>query len=262
MSGAGESAPSLWAWLLTYAVAGGLLFVGALLQSIIGFGMGVLTIPLFVWLGVRLDAAVGLLVPSVLYQTSFNCWQNRNVLPWTDVWKPYLMRLACLPIGVWTLATIADSRTLGQQILGITVIGIIVTQVLNRRSTESGELKPIAKWWIVPAATSSGFMAGLIGMGGPSLVLWVMRQGWSPQRQRYFLWLSFLLVVPFQALLMAWRFGSPMLNTFLFGAMLVPFVVAGAWIGNRIGNRLTPVHLRRLMYLFLVIISVRLLLGH
>lgn len=228
--------------------------------------MGVLTIPLFVWLGVRLDAAVGLLVPSVLYQTVFNCWQNRSVLPWNDVWKPYLMRLACLPIGVLALASIADSRTFGRQILGITVIGIIAmqiiaTQIINRTSAGNVESRPIAKWWIVPAATSSGFMAGLIGMGGPSLVLWVMRQGWSTQRQRYFLWLSFLLVVPFQALMMAWRFGSPMLNTFLFGALLVPFVVAGAWIGNRIGHRLTPAHLRRLMYLFLVIISAQLLFG-
>ena len=233
-----------------------------MLQSIIGFGMGVLTIPLFVWLGVRLDAAIGLLVPSVLYQTGFNCWQNRALMPWKDVWRPYLMRLACLPIGVWVLSSIADSRTLGRQVLGVTVISIIAMQLVNRRYSRIRSPQPIAKWWVIPAATTSGFMAGLIGMGGPSLVLWVMRQGWSSQRQRYFLWLSFLLVVPFQALLMLAKFGSPMLNTFLFGAILVPFVVGGAFIGNRIGDRLTPDHLRRLMYLFLVIISVRLLVGN
>ncbi|MCA9216132.1 MAG: sulfite exporter TauE/SafE family protein, partial [Planctomycetales bacterium] len=188
------------------------MFIGAVLQSIIGFGMGVLTIPIFVWLGVRLDSAIGLLVPSVLFQTCFNCWQNRSDLPWKDVWFTYVLRLACLPIGVWVLATIADSRTLGRQILGVTVIGIIVSQIVTRRPHDAAG-KPIAKWWIVPAATTSGFMAGLIGMGGPSLVLWVMRQEWTPRRQRCFLWLSFLLVVPIQGLLMLVKFGTPMLWT-------------------------------------------------
>jgi uncharacterized membrane protein YfcA len=68
--------------------------------------------------------------------------------------------------------------------------------------------------------------------------------------------------VPFQGVLLGLRFGAPMWSTFVFGALLVPFVVAGAWIGNKIGNRLAPEHLRRLMYLFLIVISVRLLAGN
>jgi uncharacterized membrane protein YfcA len=243
---------------MTYAASAVLLLIGALLQSIIGFGMGVLTIPIFVWLGVGLETAVGLLVPSVLFQTSFNCWQNRELLPWKDVWLPYLLRLTFLPIGVWVLSHIKNSDSLGRQVLAVTVMGIIIGQILTRRSDPN---RDIAKWWVIPAATSSGFMAGLIGMGGPSLVLWVAHQQWHTQRQRAFLWLSFLLVVPFQGMFMGLQFGPPMWTTFLFGTLLVPFVVVGAWLGNRIGNRLTPERLRVLMYSFLIIICVRLVVA-
>jgi len=256
MLDAGEAGTQIEPWLWMYAISAVLLFIGSMLQSIIGFGMGVLTIPLFVWLGVGLETAVGLLVPSVLFQTSFNCWQNRKSLPWIDVLVPYLLRLGCLPIGVWVLSHVHSSRTLGRQILGITVISIIASQLLFRKKSTA----PIAKWWVIPAAAISGFMAGLIGMGGPALVLWVMHQNWSAMRQRIFLWLSFLLVVPAQGLLMGLQFGPTMWKTFLIGAAVVSFVVAGAWVGNRVGNRLTPKRLRFLMYLFLVIISVRLLL--
>ena len=236
-------------------ICGGLLFAGALLQSVIGFGMGVATIPIIVWMGISVENAVTVLIPCVFCQTLFNCFQNRHELPWSEIKSVFILRLIGLPIGILTLHwSVTQSQDVARTILGMSIFVIIGLQILTSKTTGS-----LAAGWIVPTGLTSGFFAGLIGMGGPSLVLWVVRQDWTTQRQRVFLWLSFLLIIPFQAVLMVWSFGNEMLTTIAFGTAIVPFSIAGAWLGNHYGKGISPVNLRTLMYCFLIVIAIHLL---
>lgn len=236
-------------------ICAGLLFGGALLQSVIGFGMGVVTIPIIVWMGISVENAVTVLIPCVFCQTLFNCFQNRRNLPWNEVKSVFLLRLIGLPIGIVTLHwSVTQSQDVARIILGIGILVIITLQMMTSKPT--GSLPP---GWIIPTGLTSGFFAGLIGMGGPTLVLWVVRQDWTTQQQRVFLWLSFLLIIPFQAILMIWSFGNEMVTTIAYGTAIVPFSIAGAWLGNHYGKGISPVSLRMLMYCFLMVIAIRLL---
>jgi uncharacterized membrane protein YfcA len=96
-------------------------------------------------------------------------------------------------------------------------------------------------------------------MGGPTLVLWVMRQDWESRRQRSFLWLSFLLLMPIQILLMSWRFGQPWLEAMLVGAAVVPFTLSLAWFAQSWADRWSKQRLRLAMRLFLLFIALRLI---
>ena len=219
--------------------------------------MGVVTIPVFVWLGFDLKSAIAILLPSVFVQTAFNCWQNRDGLPWRDVLLPGVFRLIFLQIGISALFLISGHEDLARQLLGIGLVIIILSQFGTR-----GFARILAsERSVIPTACLSGFMAGLIGMGGPPLVVWVMNQNWNVRHQRTFLWLSFLLVVPVQALSMTFSFGEPMIKLLLAGLFVIPAVVTGAWLGNKIGNRLSPERLRLLMSGFLFIIAVRLVVS-
>ena len=79
------------------------------------------------------------------------------------------------------------------------VVGVVLLIVLGLQTCCKVQPRPHIHWaWTVVAGSLSGLMAGLLGMGGPPLVLWLMAHDWPSLRQRTFLWLSFLLLVPFQ----------------------------------------------------------------
>jgi uncharacterized membrane protein YfcA len=231
-----------------------MLFGGSLVQSLIGFGMGMVTIPFLVWFGLPLDLAIGLLIPSVFFQTLFNCWQNRYDLPWREVAIPYVLRVAFLPLGIMILDTVLVSRKdLAQQVVGVGLITVVIAQLSLAREAGSA----ISRWWVVPAGGISGLLAGLVGMGGPALVVWLIHQQWDARKQRMFLWLSLLLFAPVQGALMTYRFGPAMGNVFFWGATMIPSVILGAWVGNRFGSCMNAKRLKTVMHLLLVLIALR-----
>src|SRR5690606_41590317 len=82
-----------------------------------------------------------------------------------------------------------------------------------------------------------GFLAGAVGMGGPPLVLYVLRQRqWRQQEQRAYLWSLFLLGAPARAALIAWHFGLGFLSHICFGLLLAPVVWVGSELVLRIGR--------------------------
>jgi uncharacterized membrane protein YfcA len=145
-------------------------------------------------------------------------------------------------------------EALSRALLGVGLLVALAAQEWMPR----GVVRP-GRWAAVAAATTSGMLAGLIGMGGPTLVLWVMSQDWEVQRQRCFLWLSFLLVMPLQITLMWWEFGRPWALAAAHGAMVVPLVLAIAWAGGKWADRWSKHRLRQGMRLFLLVIAARLI---
>jgi uncharacterized membrane protein YfcA len=225
-------------------------------QSTIGFGMGVVAVPLLVYNGFTLPQAIGALIPNVLMQTAFSCWRHRHVLPWSDVVRLSLWRWLSLPVGIGLLRLVDEQgQAFSRAILGVGLLVVLAVQeLLPYGSTQRpGRLATVA------AGASSGLLAGLIGMGGPSLVLWVMSQDWNAQRQRCFLWLSFLLLMPLQIILMAWQFGRPWLLAAVHGAVAIPLVLAIAWGAGSWGDGWSKHRLRQGMRLFLLVIAARLI---
>jgi uncharacterized membrane protein YfcA len=230
--------------------------LGALVQSTIGFGMGVTSVPLLFYSGFTLPQAIGALIPNVLMQTAFSCWRYRQVLPWSEVVPMNVWRWMSLPVGVWLLSAVEEQgQALSRALLGTGLLIVLaVQQWMPRRSCS-----PPGRLATVAAGTSSGLLAGLIGMGGPTLVLWVMSQDWSVERQRCFLWLSFLLVMPLQIGLMWWQFGQPWLLAAAHGALVVPLVLMIAWAAGKWTDRWSKHRLRQGMRLFLLLIAARLI---
>jgi uncharacterized membrane protein YfcA len=230
--------------------------LGALVQSTLGFGMGVAAIPLLVYSGLTLPEAIGALIPNVLMQTAFSCWQHRRHLPWAEVLPMSVWRWLFLPLGVWLLSVVNEQgEALSRALLGAALLGALAFQ---EGIPLPVDLRP-GRWAAIAAGTSSGLLAGLIGMGGPTLVLWVMSQDWEPRRQRCFLWLSFLLVMPLQIALMLWEFGRPWAVAALHGAMVVPVVLVVAWMAGKRADRWSKHRLRQGMRLFLLLIAARLI---
>ncbi len=231
-----------------------ILFFGAMIQGAVGFGLGIVTIPLFVFTGLSLPQAIGATLPAVLVQTSFNCWQHRTQLPFREVWPLFLLRLATLPLGLWLLQNISElDITLTKQVIGGFLLFVLLLQLCVR--PEPRHQLPFG--WTLLAGSVSGFLVGTVGMGGPPISLWVMAHDWAPTKQRIFLWLTFLLVLPFHVVLLYHKFGPPLLQAMLCAAMLTPATMAGAWIGSHLGGRMDRRKLRVAMVAFLFFVAIR-----
>lgn len=233
------------------------LALGALVQSAIGFGMGIVAIPLLVSGGAPLPIAMSLLMPNVLIQTMVSCWRLREHLPWSESWQVVIWRLVSLPLGVFLLKIAsAQGQSATRFLLGIGLIGLLLAP--GETGKDQASRKSPGLGWTCAAGLASGLLMGLIGMGGPPLMAWVMRQDWPPQRQRAFLWLSFLLALPAQIGWMAWQFGAPWLRGFLVGCCSIPLVVLVTWSIGTWADQWPKQRLRWGMRIFLFVLALRL----
>ena len=138
-------------------------------------------------------------------------------------------------------------------------LGLLVALLVQQVHPEKADDLPPGRTATFWAAFSSGFLAGVVGMGGPPLVLWVMRQKWTSSRQRCFLWLSFLLVMPLQIVLMSYKFGRDWLLALGTGALVIPLTLAVAPLAGRWADKWSKQRLRFGMRLFLLLIACRLI---
>ncbi len=220
--------------------------------------MGLVVVPLLVFAGVGLPVAIGVLMPNVLVQTLFCSWQYRTQLAWRDAVQVLIFRALALPIGILTLKLVSDAgQQWTRQLVGVGLVGMLLLQRLSPRGNglwrgQSGR---------IIAGAASGFLAGLLGMGGPPLVLWLLAQEWPAERQRSFLWLSFLLLSPLQIAVMLATFGWPLWNAMGTGLIATPFVLLVARFGSLWGRNLSKERLRWLMRAFLLVLALRLIVG-
>ena len=232
------------------------LVLGSFVQATLGFGMGIVAVPLMVWSGLDLPDAIAALLPNVAVQTSLGCWRNRDVLPWRDVLFLSLWRVLGLPGGVLLLGVVASQgQAISQGVLGIALLGVLAFQQWRPQQS-----RPPGAGLTAIMGSCSGVLAGLIGMGGPLLVLWVMAQGWKPKMQRSALWLMILAAMPPQIALMLWRFGGAVQSPMLLGCSAIPLVVLTSWFAGKWADRWSAERLRITMRLFLLVIALRLVL--
>ncbi len=162
------------------------LFAGATVLSTIGFGIGMTTIPILLFV---LDPQTVIVVVNTVSLALFMLivYQNREELPFRSVGPLALAGLAGVPIGVLVLK---DSEA-GLLKIAITTVTIVLTLVvaLNVRARIP---KGLAAGLVVAFLVSVTLNA--LGIGGPIMALYVLTQNWSRNAVRGALSLYFLFV--------------------------------------------------------------------
>ncbi len=233
--------------------AGFILFFSSAVQSIIGFAFNLLAVPLLIWSGFSLAQAVAITSIPILVQVSVATWKLREHVVWRDVIPASMIRYLSLPIGISLLYLVNQlDPTHVKQVVGAILLLILASQTwVHIRPREK-----LAFAWDFLAFFLSGIMLGMIAMGGPPVVLWLMAHDWSALRTRAFMAALFLTAAPVQVALLYWKLGDVVASAFLAGLLMTPLVVAGSLIGIRLGNRLDRERLRRVILLFLFLTGV------
>ncbi len=162
------------------------MFVGSTVLSTIGFGIGMTTIPVLLFVFdpqtviVVVNTVSLLLFPLVVYQT-------RAEIPVRRVLPVAIAGLVAVPVGVLVLR---DAES------GFLKIAISVATILMTLLVASNVKVPI------PRGTAAGLAVGFavsislnaLGIGGPILALYVLAQNWTRNAVRGALSLYFLFV--------------------------------------------------------------------
>jgi uncharacterized membrane protein YfcA len=215
---------------LALTAAGIVVFLGAVLQGSIGFGLGLMAAPLLVLIDPRLVPAPLLLASGVL--TVLLTHRDRHAIITGDLkWSLGGRILGTLPaLGVLT-AVPGDRLGIAFGVLVLLGVGL---------SFSTWRFRPSPRV-LLGAGALSGFMATIAAIGGPPMAL--VYQHESGPRIRGTLSAYFVVGVTISLIGLAWvgRFGR---GEAVLAAVLLPAILAGYWVSRHTARQLDRGSLR------------------
>ncbi len=240
---------TLEAWLTVMAI----LSFGIGVQAAAGFAAGMLVVPALLWLDYTIPAAQMALLVATIPQNTWGVWTLRQEIDVRSLVWPGLARIVFFPLGLFTLSMMETWSSDGiRQIVG----GFILVATLVTISVRPKQRDRVAIGWTLLTFPMSGFFQGLVGMGGPVMVLWVQAHPWSAKQSRGFLFAMYLIGL-FPALVVLWlRFGDRMIAPAMMAGLSVPGILVATYLGLRVGNWLGRERLRRVTLGLLILIGL------
>ncbi|MGB1286794.1 MAG: sulfite exporter TauE/SafE family protein [Aggregatilineales bacterium] len=230
-----------------------ILFLGSLVQGMIGFAFGLLAVPLLISTGFSLAQAVALSTLSIGIQVMFGAHQLREHIPWQHIKLAVIIRYLTVPIGIVCLLAIDSLDTDSvKRFVGIAVLcGVIV-----RLFTPDKQVRDLPIVVSIATFSLSGFLQGLIAMGGPPVILWLTTCDFTAKQARAFTMTLFLFNAPVQVFLLLVLSQTMTPAIILLALMLSPLIFIGTRVGVYIGNRFSRTLLNNLAMATLCIIAL------
>ncbi len=235
-----------------------ILCAGIFVQSAAGFAAGLMIVPALLWCGYSIPAAQCSLLVATIPQNVWGVWSLRDSLQAREVMWPGLGRMVFYPLGIWGLLRMESLQpeTLRQIVGGMLVLLTVATMIVRPRPRPS--LHPIWAWIAFPV---SGFLQGLVGMGGPAMVFWVQAHDWGTRKSRAFLFSMYLISIVPALLVLALVFGARVLSAGLVSALIIPLLLVVTHYGLQFGSQLGRERLRRVTLGLLLLMGIAGLLA-
>lgn len=214
-----------------------LALIGSTIQGTLGFGLGMLTSPIFAMID-RGFVPVALMV-AVLPLTFGVAIRDREHIDSSGFRWALLGRFPGVFLGVVALRSMSHD-TLAYSVSSAVLLAVLVSVITARR----GQVVPTNAPTLTGAGFASGFMGTVTSIGGPPIAL-VYSQG-EPRRVRatiaaFFSVGAAITVIGF---VLAGQIGR---HELALTAVILPGVVGGLPLSSRLAHRLSPRVLRPLI---------------
>ena len=238
--------------LLYIALTMLVLALGIFVQAAAGFAGGMLVIPMLLMMGYGVPEASAALMVATVPQNLVGAHSLRASIDIRTLIWPGIGRVIFFPLGLYVLSHLLihyNSNHI-RQIVGAFVLGMTVLSI-GFRPKPKENLHPVWAWIAFPA---SGFLQGVVGMGGPAMVIWVTAHDWSAKRMRAFLFGMYSIsLIPVIGLL---ALQYDILLPSLIAIAALPLLILATRLGLRAGNRLGRQRLRQVTLLLLLVTGV------
>ncbi len=231
-----------------YAITVVILFVSTFTRSAIGFGDGVIAMPLLVIvMGVRTATPLVALVACVL--SVVIVYKNRISIDMEAVRPLVISSVVGIPIGLLMLKGLSEDLMkiiLGCIIASYGLYGLVrppLAPVSNRKGI----------------SLLCGFIAGILGgaynVNGLLVAMYGAMRRWPPQQFRATMHSYFL---PTGFFIMAGHAISGLWTARVFGlfGLALPWVLLAIYLGGKVNRRLTPGSFERYVHGFLMIVGI------
>ena len=235
-----------------------ILLASSIMQGASGFAFSLLMMPLLVWNGFSLVEANIFTATNGFVLSCFMVFKLRESVMWKVLWPSYIPRIGGMVMGILLLSYLNGlDKALIRQILGVVLLLTVVIQLVVK-------VKPRDQlhrgwWWL--GFGSSGLLGGMVGFGGPPVVLWVMAHNWSNIQSRALMAALYWTIVPIQVAMLLMTFGRPLAQFSLQALFFVPVVVGGVFAGILLGNLLNKPRLRKFVQALLLVTAIMSLIG-
>lgn len=238
--------------LLYIALTMLVLALGIFVQAAAGFAGGMLVIPMLLMMGYGVPEASAALMVATVPQNLVGAYSLRESIDVRSLIWPGVGRVVFFPVGLYVLSHLLINYSSNniRQIVGAFVL-LMTLLTISFRPKPKEHLHPVWAWIAFPA---SGFLQGVVGMGGPAMVIWVSAHDWSAKRMRAFLFGMYSIsLIPVIGLL-ALQFD--ILLPSLIAIAALPLLILATRLGLNLGNRLGRRRLRQLTLLLLLVMGV------
>lgn len=223
------------------------IFFAFFVQSLAGFGTGLIAMPVLVSLfGVSkaaplflILAQLGLTMMLIRYRTAFS---------WSAVWRLIIAGAIAIPIGVWG-AQLLDERlvtvllgifTAGYGVYGL--VGMSVPPLENQR-------------WAYVFGGFFGLLAGAYNVGGPPLVIYGTSQDWKAKAFKSNISTLFF-IGGIIAILSHWGAGNLTSDVLETALLFIPIMIVGKLSGFAVEHYVNQQQFRRGVLVLLVILGL------
>ncbi len=228
----------------------GVLFLAALTQSITGFGLALVSMPLLSLL-IGLPQATALVaVISVVVETGLlrRYWAS---LRWQPVWRLIVASFLGVPLGVVFLKRLPEDLMmagLGLLLAGYGLYGLAGWRLPQLR----------ARIWAWLMGLLAGALGGAYNTSGPPVILYGHARRWPPAEFKANLQAFFLTnsTVVFLSHLGA---GDITAATWRQTLWALPALLLGLWLGGYADRLLSPQRFRQIVLAALVLLGLRMM---
>lgn len=227
-----------------------ILAFGGFSFGIVGFGFGLVTIPLLTFF-LPLESSVLLQFPFVLILVLTNAFLYRRKVPYKAVGWLLIIASLAVPLGFLSLEYFPES--IMKRALSILIVLWILSQRLGSRAAIVQKIStgPWALLW----GSLSGWFHGAYTTGGPPAVIYLASSSDDPEAIKGAIGLYFAVLFLFSAVLYVWA-GAYDGQTIVDTLVLSPAVIVGLVLGKILAKRISGQGYKTIIQILLFVAAI------
>jgi hypothetical protein len=229
-----------------------MVFISIFAQSLAGFGVGLIAMPLLIPL-MGIEAARPLMALITLVSSIMIVIRYRTALSLGSVGAITIAALIGVPVGEWILNVLDEKIiTIG---LGVTVVGYaLYAWFTPRLPTLTRTL------WDWPVGFLSGILSGAYNTGGPPLVMYGTARGWPPAEFKGNLQ-GHSLIKSLAVILTHLLAGNITPRVMVNFAWTIPAILIASLVAFSLDHWIDPVRFQKIVLIVLFLSGAKLLIG-